>query len=245
MTNNSGTYNLVTGSDTAPTLTMGLYEDGGVRTIYGASGTWTLHFQNGQPVRMSWEFTGIYADEADASLPTPSFPISTLPPVFGDTGTAVSYLSATPVITQATVTLNNTLTPHEDANNAGVFYRGVVITDRKPTWDMQIESSLVATKDWWGRCVAMTTGSLSLAVGNGSDNVVTVSGGAAQITKKGRRGHQWDPGRWAQRAVQPGDGRRGRFTADRAVINCRRSARRGSALGPGLRSLGDSHATFE
>lgn len=186
LSGSAGTYSLLTGSATAPTVTMAAYEDGGKRFISGASGTFTLKYVNGEPVRVAWEFQGVVNDEADVSLPAPSFPYSIMPPVFGDTGTSVSMFGATPVITDLTITLGNTLTPREDANNAGVFYRGVVITARKPTWEATIESPLVATTAWYTKLKSMTLDSLNVAIGSGSHNVVTFNSTKAQVTKKDR-----------------------------------------------------------
>jgi hypothetical protein len=175
----SQSYAFVTGSTSAKTLTLAEAVDGRMHYLYGAVGNWTLNLKAGEIATMDFDFMGIYGTDADVALPTPTYP-TTLPPRWANSS-GVAFGAYTPLVSAATVSSGNVLKLREDAN-AVSGYKAGIITDRVPTWTLDPELELVATKDWTSDFLASTQASLAFIIGTASNNTQTITMPKAQIT---------------------------------------------------------------
>ncbi len=163
------------------TLTIGRYVNGKLRRLTGAMGTATLNFQVGLPVRVAFEFTGIYAGASSATILTPTYPL-TLPPRWaGSTLTVGAY---GPKLSTLSVGLNNTVTLLEDATKSFGYHRAM-ITDRAVGGQMNPEDELVATYDADTAWLASTQAALSIAFGSMSLSVPKLQWTNAQPLDRG------------------------------------------------------------
>lgn len=173
-------YAFVTGSTTAKTLTLAEAIDGRMHYLYGAVGNWTLNLVAGEIATIDFDFTGIYGTDADVALPTPTYP-TVLPPRWANASGA-TFGSYSPLLSRATVSSGNVLKLRENAN-ATSGYKCGIITDRVPTWEIDPELELVATKNWGSEYLASTRASLAFVLGTTSNNIITVTMPKAQITQ--------------------------------------------------------------
>jgi len=179
MLETSGSFAFVTGSTTAKTLTVSVYEDGKTRTLYGCVGTWSMALTAGEIGKISFDLVGIYGTDADVALLTPAYP-TTLPPRWAN-ASGCAFGAYTPILSSATLAANNTMKLREDANAVSGFKAGI-ITDRFPTFEIDPETDLVATKNWMSEFLASTRASLAFVLGTATNNVITVTYPKAQIT---------------------------------------------------------------
>jgi len=129
------------------TLTFGIYEDGRVKSIYGAQGKVKGTFDSGKIVRLDFEFLGIWATVADAAILAPTYP--TDPPLrFSSSDLSIGG-AWSPKISQLVLDINNTLYLRPDAVSASGF-SNCLITDRQVTGAIDPEARLVDDEDLWG-----------------------------------------------------------------------------------------------
>lgn len=167
-----GTYSPISsppGTGGVKTLTIGVYEDGLVKKIKGAVGTFVLNFSAGKPVRIDFVFTGCWVAPADATILAPTYETAIPPRFASSTLTIASY---TPRISTMTIDAGNQIVLREDATEVSGYLAGC-ITDRKVGGTLDPETSLVATQDSWGQWIASTEQALSVVVGS-SGNQVTI-----------------------------------------------------------------------
>ncbi len=90
---NTATLNTVTGSASANTLTIGLYQDGRLKTISGAAGGFVIKGVAGNPITIDWTFTGKYEVPTATALITPTYAVPVIPRFAGATITinSVAY----------------------------------------------------------------------------------------------------------------------------------------------------------
>lgn len=164
------------------TLTIALYEDGLVRTLAGARGTFTITGESGKPARVRFEFKGKYKAVLDASILAPTFPTVIAPICAASTITIGGY---SPVISKWMVAANNEVILREDETDA-TAYRAAAIVQMKPNGSIDPESTSIATRDWLSKYVANTLESFSVAIGSVANNIVTIASSTMQTTKAGR-----------------------------------------------------------
>jgi len=172
------------------TLTITMWEDGFKRSLAGARGTCSFVFTNGQATMARFEFTGKYLDEADDTIIAPTL-ATTVPPRWSNTSglTLDSYALKANTMT---INLGSAVQLREDPNdnvsggNGGTGYCAAALTMARPTFSVDPEMVLVATKDWYNSLVTQGTLALVATVGTAANNIITFTASAAQITSKGR-----------------------------------------------------------
>ena len=168
-------------SDNIPTLTMWLYEDGVVKKIRGAQGTFKINAEDGKPLYVDFTFTGVWDGIADASVITPTFETS-VPPVLLNANFSVDSYAAK--ISKLDIDMANTIQLLQDiSDTTGFAY--AMLTERKPNGTMDPETTNIATYDWFGKWLAGATGALSISVGDNQYNKFSVSCPAVQYTNIG------------------------------------------------------------
>lgn len=179
----STTFSPVTnspGSGGVKTVTIGCYQDGMLKMIRGAMGNAVFNMQAGRAVTIDWTFRGAWVAPTDTALLTPDFPTDS-PLRFANSAIQLNG-NYNPRISRLTLNLGNTVEPIEDAyetTGAGVKY--CMVTDRLPNGSMDPESTLVATKDWYGEFIAFTNQALTLSLGS-VGNRVAISAPKIQFT---------------------------------------------------------------
>lgn len=139
-----------------PCLTIGCYEDGVIKTIYGARGNVRFEGRNGEPIMAHFDFLGIWDGATDGAMLSPTYE-GTKPPAFLNAPFTVAGYTAT--IAGWDIDMGNALTPRSDPTKAS-GYSSCIITDRVPGGKFDPEMVTVATHDFFGRWKAGTTGAL-------------------------------------------------------------------------------------
>jgi hypothetical protein len=166
-----GVYSYVTGSASANTLTMGLYQAGRLKKIAGAAGTAVIKGKAGSPLTIDWRFLGKYVAPSATALITPTRS-TVLPPRFA--GATITIGGTAYKVNEFTLDLGNTLTLVPDAGDAS-GYCWCVTDQREPTLEVKIMGVSYGTYDFNADFLAGTEVAFSCAVGSGSNNIVTIA----------------------------------------------------------------------
>lgn len=174
----SGTTFSFTGSGASqPTISFGKSEDGALRQLYGAAGTFNIKATSGGIPRINFTYQGIYGEAADAAILVPTFP-TVVPPVMGSgLFTLASY---TPIINEITIDAGNSLVFRPDITRTGGL-RAAAITGRSTKTSFDPEQEALATRDWDAIRLAATTEAFSLTIGVDANNTTLIRGPAHQI----------------------------------------------------------------
>lgn len=167
------------------TVTVALYQDGLLKKLTGAMGTANINVRRGQGARINYTFTGIPATPTDTSIITPTKVTTIAPRVVATLtvgGTAYQ-------IDQVDIDLGCQVVLREEmpgTNNSG--YRCAMITGRAPRVRLAIEAKALADINWDSGYQASTTYALSVAIGSGSNSVVTIAAPAMELAGRPQDG---------------------------------------------------------
>ena len=162
------------------TITIGVYENGKLKRLRGASGTFTIACESGQPIALDFTFTGVYMTESDATIPAPTYP-TRVPIRFSGTTFTIAAAAA-PCFASINFDAGNNVILREcpsAADDSGYF--NAIITDRTPTGTINPETVLIGTNNVYGKWVGHTPEALSLAV-NDAEDTITITAAAIQRT---------------------------------------------------------------
>lgn len=187
------------------TLTIGVYEDGVLKTIKGAMGTATFNFTAGQLARVEFTFTGVWDGHKDEALVDPDYP--TVQPPRWDQG-SLTVGSWNPTVETLSVDLGNNVVLRQDAtSDSGLI--SALITNREVTGSLNPEAELVADHDVYGDWKNVNTAALSLTIGDtGDGNTMNIDAPAFQVTSVSegdRNGIQTDDVSFAARRSSADD----------------------------------------
>lgn len=175
------------------TVTIGIYENGRLRTLFGAMGNAKFMFERGKMSVIEFEFKGIFAAPTDTAIVAPTYD-TTQPPRFTSSGLTLG--AWTPRVPSIEIDLGNDVQLREDVTTASGYY-AAFIADRVVTGKMNPESELVADNDTYGQLLAGTQQALSFNVGGASgDNTMQFSLPKCQFTSidsEERGGIEADP----------------------------------------------------
>jgi hypothetical protein len=172
----SNTYAPVSSAFSSCTIVYNI--DGVQHLLTGCRGTWSMNCQLGQIPTLSFEMTGIYNSPTDTAQ------------------SAVTYVAATPLIFKEGNTSSFSLFSYSGClSNVSfqmanqVIYREligctkeVLITDRRPAGEVQIEAPTIATKDYFTLALGTTTGNLGFTHGTVAGNRAVFSSPQTDIT---------------------------------------------------------------
>ena len=172
----SNTYAPVSSAFSSCTIVYNI--DGVQHLLTGCRGTWSLNAQLGQIPTLSFEMTGIYNAPTDTAQ------------------TSVTYVAATPLIFKEGNTTGFSLFSYSGClSNVSfqmaneVIYREligctkeVLIVDRRPAGEVQIEAPTIATKDYFTIALGTTTGNLGFTHGTVAGNRAVFSSPQTDIT---------------------------------------------------------------
>jgi hypothetical protein len=180
MTASGSTYTFGV-QDPLKTLTFRYHENGRVRGMAGAVGTFTIPLEAGKPARIRFEFLGKEIADADASFPSITLP-TVKPPRFAN-ASAVTIGSFTPRLSKLEITAGNELVPRDDANETAGLRSGIIV-DRVSRAVLDPEATTVATRDWQTLLRARTTESMTVVVGTVAQNIITITAASTQCVAR-------------------------------------------------------------
>jgi hypothetical protein len=173
-------YTPATSIDDKKTLTIEIWEDGILKKLKGAMGTFRISAEVGGPAFFDFDFQGVWVTTTDsASMPTA--PTATpIPPRFAG-ATLTLGGSYSPVISSLGIDIGNEVSPRENATAAAGFDYALV-NDRDPSLTFNSEAELVATHDLFGKLIAGTEEALVAQWGGTAGNIIAIAAPAVQYT---------------------------------------------------------------
>jgi hypothetical protein len=176
------TYSLVSsaasGSFYGPgkSATVKIYQDGMLHTAAGCMFDASWDMESGKIVGIKFKGKGIYAAVTDASFPTVTA-LTNNPPVFMSASLQVQSYAATAA--KISFALNNEIAEIPDVNAAtGIL--GFQIVGRNPGGSVDVNRTLVATHDFFGKMMSGAEASFTAALGGTAGNIITFSGSKMQ-----------------------------------------------------------------
>lgn len=148
------------------TITIGCYQDGMFKQLFGAAGTFKLIFEAGSPVSIEWTFQGIFDEPDDVTILSPTYPAIT-PPRFASNTFTIGG-SSPGCIESLEVDAGNEVALRSCPGTVSGIKSGIV-TDRKVNGTMNPESRLIATEDVFGKWIAGTEEALVIELDDGTD----------------------------------------------------------------------------
>ena len=153
-------------------VTLYFFQDGIRHVITGARGTFTLNGTVGAIPTIQFTMTGIFNAPTDTALAAPTYANQATPLIFKSTNTtsfsAFGYAGA---LQSIDFNLANEIIYRELVGGT----KEVIIIDRKPGGTLQIESVLLATKNYFTVSTGSTTGSITFQHGTVAGNRVTLT----------------------------------------------------------------------
>lgn len=162
------------------TLTLGMYQGDSSRfkSIAGAMGNFKIVGETGKPAMFEWEFTGKHIAPATATKIAPTYPTTIPARVAGITlsiGGVTTYRAG-----KFELDMGNKVVMRQDITDV-TGYRAATITDRKPVFKIPFESLPISSHDFFADHLASTTAALSIVIGAGTNNTVTISATNLQL----------------------------------------------------------------
>lgn len=169
MVSASGVWTPQTAAQT--TLTIGLYNDGRLKQIAGAQGSWNAKLVDGKIGMMEFKFLGKWVAPTSVAMIAPTYPTN-LPPKC--TGLTVTIGGTNYRLSEVEIDYQNTVMLRRDMNDA-TGYHAAFIVERKVVIKMDPEALPLSTKDWYDFRSTQSTAAFSGAIGSGTHNQITFS----------------------------------------------------------------------
>jgi len=159
--------------------TIYYFADGIRHAVTGWRGTFEIKGDLGQIPTITFNGTGVYSTPTDATVGAVTYGNQADPLVFtsGNT-TAFSLFSHSGCLSSFSFAMNNEIQYRELIGCT----KEVLITDRKPSGQVMIESVPIATKDYFSIATGATTGNLTLTHGTTAGNRAVFTGAQTDIT---------------------------------------------------------------
>ena len=142
-----------------PALTIWVYEDGMIKKARGCRGTVKISGKVGEPIFAEFSFDGVFDSVVDGAMISPTFE-ATVPPIL--MGTTLSLDAVTTMVAESFgIDLGNSL-QMRGSMSAADGYLSCLLTDRKPTFNIDPEMTLVAAYDFIGKWKLATAVALSI-----------------------------------------------------------------------------------
>ncbi len=128
-------------SDSDPSATVGLFEDGNMEPSRGCRGTFTIDLRSGDPLMISFDYSGVFVSETTQVMLSPTYPTTVVPILASG---SVLYGARNDCTEVVSVAANNQVVPRPCATAA----RGVKsyrITDWAPQVALDPEAVLATT----------------------------------------------------------------------------------------------------
>lgn len=163
------------------TLTLGVYEDGKLKTLAGSVGNFRIVMPSGRKCFIEWEFTGVWQAVTDTTMITPTYPSDE---IIRFASATLTYDSVDLCVEQLSLDCGNEMIYRECPDTAA-GYKSALVTDRYPVIEGNPEAQLEAEDpryaDWLAGSEAALSVVLAGPAGGSSDADITISVPAAQI----------------------------------------------------------------
>jgi hypothetical protein len=161
----TGAYKISSSLAAHKTCTIRMNEDGKLKILYGASGTWEMNAESGGIVTIKFTMTGLYKAHTDAALPTYA-PGTKAPMLFS--GATFTVGGAARKVSKFSITAGIAVSEHKNpAVAGGVDYFLCSNEDVEVGFDP--EEDLVAADDHFSRLLAGTSAAVVIVVNDGTD----------------------------------------------------------------------------
>jgi hypothetical protein len=175
-TTDSKTFTLYTGFADQSALSIDEYRDGNLVSLWGAMFNPTFEAEVGGPLYVAFDGKGLYTESA-VNVTYPSFAPSARAAMILAAAT-LTYDSYAFKISRVKLNLNNQVILRPDAGAAAATsgYKSALITNSKPTFEMDPEDVLVETYNFYAKKIAIPTTlsalpDLTLVFSDGTDKV--------------------------------------------------------------------------
>ena len=160
------------------TATIASYQDGRLKQLHGAAGTFAIQYEQAKPIMFNWTFSGIFSLPIDLALIQKVVP-DQQPIRFAGIDLQVGG-SAPGCVNSMSIDAANEVKLRPCANEISAIESGIV-TNGKPTITLDPESQLVSDDPTFNRWLAGESETFSLVASNGID-MVTFAGPRFQRT---------------------------------------------------------------
>ncbi len=180
MNKSTATYTPLSGSASAKSVTIGLYQDGNVFKTAGAMGNFTMKGEAGKPVMLDWEFMGAYVADNATALLAPTYS-TVIPPVFQGQTCTIGGTTYNVLDFELSPNNNVVMRPVGNIAASSFGYLGATITSRQWSLKVTIEDLLQSSKDFSALYNAGTTEALILTIGGTTHNTHSITAPKLQL----------------------------------------------------------------
>jgi hypothetical protein len=160
------------------TATLGVYVDGLLKSIKGASGTFVITNPTGRMITIEWTFTGVYIEPTSTAIIAPTYPTDT--PLRFASASACTFNSVAMKVEQITISANNEIVMLEDPTQASGYSHSVIV-NRRPTIQANPESVLVATQNRHNVWTTSTPYTIQITLDGPGSSTLGITAPKAQI----------------------------------------------------------------
>jgi len=159
-------------------VSLYFFQDGIRHRVTGARGSFTLNGAVGAIPTIAFEMTGIYNAPTTPTAVVPTYGNQATPLIFknGNT-TSFSAFGYAAALQSIDLNMSNEIIYRELVGGT----KEVLITDRKPSGTLQIESPALATKDYFTTSTGNTLGSITFQHGTAAGNRATLTMAQADL----------------------------------------------------------------
>ncbi len=160
-------------------LTQYCYIDGVLHSFTGARGSVAFRGNNRSPAMWVFKFTGLFKPVTDAALPTVDYTGFQKPLAVNTANTPTFAIhSVAGVLRNISLDMANTVSYRNLVNS-----EAVQLVDRKPGGSIEMEATLMATKNWFNTVRDGTTGAMQIIHGTVAGNIIEINAPAVQLTE--------------------------------------------------------------
>jgi len=151
-------------------VTLDFYADGTRHLVTGARGTFEIESEVGEVPKFNFEFTGLYNTPTALATPAATFTNQADPLVMNAENTTALQLHGFAAFLESfSLDLANEVVYRQLAGAT----RQVLITDRAPEGELQIEAPPIGSIDYFARISSQALGNLQFQHGQTAGNIVT------------------------------------------------------------------------
>ncbi len=160
-------------------VTMYFYLDGVLHSFTGARGSVAFRGNNRSAAMWVFKFTGLFKPVTDASLPTVDYTGFQKPLAVNTANTPTFTIHGVAgVLRNISLDMANVISYRNLVNS-----EAVQLVDRKPGGSIEMEATLMATKNWFTTVRDGVTGVMQLIHGTTAGNIIEINTPVAQLTE--------------------------------------------------------------
>lgn len=180
----SVTYTPYDNTNDGASATIAKYIDGKKYTMAGCRGSFVINMTAGEPVMITWTFTGVLEADSDTALLSAVTYDSTRAQPFINASMQIDSYSA--VVEAITIDIANDVALRDSVNGT-TGYLSAIIGGRLPTMTLNPEDVLIATKDFWADWEAGSADMpFTATIGGTAGNICTITAPKVQYGKIGQ-----------------------------------------------------------